>query len=108
MIKKTKKSGAKKYDSEKPRMDLLSPIAIKQLAKVLTFGANKYNGHNWRKGLCWSRLLGATLRHLFSFLGGQDRDPESGLSHMAHVMCNAMFLLEMEETHKDLDDRYKK
>lgn len=100
--------GAKKNDTEKRRMDLLSPIAIAKLADVLTFGAGKYDSNNWRKGLNWSRVLGATLRHLFSFLGGEDKDPESGISHLAHAMCNMMFLLEFEETHKELDDRYKR
>lgn len=100
--------GASKNDTEKPRMDLLSPIAITKLARVLTAGAKKYDGNNWRKGLEWSRVLGATLRHLFSYLGGEDKDLETGESHMASVMCNAMFLLEYEETHKELDDRYKK
>lgn len=100
--------GASKHDSAKVRMELLSPVALEELSKVLTFGAKKYASHNWRKGLVWSRLLGAALRHLLAFMGGQDKDPETGISHINHAMCNLMFLSEFEHTHPELDDRYKK
>ncbi len=96
-----------KYDGEKPRLELLSPIALLQISKVLTAGAKKYADHNWRKGFKWSRLLGAALRHILAFMGGEDKDPETGLSHLAHAGCCIIFLLEHEATHKELDDRYK-
>jgi hypothetical protein len=98
--------GGLKYDDDKPRMELLDPYAIEELAKVLTFGANKYAAHNWRKGLAKSRLIAAALRHLFAYLAGQDKDPETGLSHVAHAMCCCMFLLGLEHR-PDLDDRWK-
>lgn len=98
--------GGLKYDGEKPRMDLLDPYAIEQLAKVLTFGASKYAAHNWRQGLHKSRLIAAGLRHLFAYLGGQDTDPETGLSHAAHAMCCCMFILGLEHR-PELDDRWK-
>lgn len=100
-------SVATKYDSDKVRLELLSPIALMEIGKVLTQGAKKYEDHNWRKGFKWSRLLGAALRHLMAFIGGQDKDPETGLSHLAHLGCCVLFLLEHEVTHKELDDRYK-
>ena len=96
-----------KFDAGKVRTDLISPVAINELAKVLTFGAKKYADNNWRKGLQWSRVLGAALRHILAYMGGQDKDPETGLSHLAHAFCCLMFLLEYEITHKELDDRYK-
>jgi hypothetical protein len=97
---------AMKHDSEKVRMDLLDPAAIEKLAQVLTFGAKKYEAHNWRRGISKSRLLGAALRHLFSYMRGEDNDPESGLSHVAHAMCCCMFLLGLEKR-TELDDRWK-
>lgn len=100
-------SDALKYDKEKPNMSLLSSIAILELTKVLDFGAKKYADHNWRKGTKFSRLLAAALRHIFAYLGGESKDPESGLSHLAHAMCCLMFLLELEVTKPHLDDRYK-
>ncbi len=97
----------KKNDSEKPRVELLSSIALIEIAKVMTFGAKKYDSHNWRGGIAWSRVLGAALRHLLAFLGGESKDPETGLSHLAHLACCTMFLLEYQVTHPELDDRYK-
>jgi len=95
-----------KHDQHKIRMELLSPIALEKIAQVLTFGAQKYADHNWRKGIKWSRVLGAALRHLFAWARGEDKDPETGLSHLAHAGCCIMFLLEYELTHKNLDDRF--
>lgn len=106
-VQETINSTARKDDKEKIRLELLSPIALNAIGEVLTSGAKKYADHNWRHGFKWSRLLGAALRHLLAFIGGQDKDPETGLSHIAHLGCCVMFLLEHEITHKDLDDRYK-
>ena len=36
-----------KYDSVKPRMNLLPPKAIVEVSKVLTFGAEKYDAENY-------------------------------------------------------------
>jgi len=96
-----------KDDSEKNRLDLLSSRWIEGVGHVLTFGAKKYEAHNWRKGIKFSRLLGACFRHLFAFLRGEDKDPETGLSHLLHASCCLMFLFELSETKPELDDRYK-
>jgi hypothetical protein len=96
-----------KHDADKLPMHLLSTEALEQVAAVLQFGAQKYVANNWRKGFVWSRPLSAALRHLLAFNAGEDRDPESGLSHLAHAACCVMFLLEFEKTHRELDDRYK-
>ena len=99
-------SGGIKHDAEKVRMELLDPYAMEQLAAVLTFGAKKYAAHNWRLGIRKGRLIAALLRHTFQYLKGEDKDPETGLSHIAHAMCCCMFILGLE--HRiDLDDRYK-
>ena len=100
-------TGALKFDSDKLPLHLLSTEALNQTAAVLKFGALKYAEHNWRKGFAWSRPISAALRHITAFNAGEDCDPESGLSHLAHAMCCIMFLLEFEKTHKELDDRWK-
>lgn len=96
-----------KHDQEKPDMSLLSSTALVKIAQVMTFGKKKYSAHNWRGGFVWSRVLSAAMRHLVAYIGGEDKDPETGLSHLAHCGCCIQFLLEFEETHKELDDRYK-
>jgi len=105
-ILSTFKTEGKKFDGGKVRVDLLSPIAMEEIAKVMTFGATKYGDNNWRKGIAWSRVLGALLRHTFAFMRGEDNDPETGICHLAHAGCCIMFLLEYQNTHKELDDRY--
>lgn len=97
----------RKNDTDKPPMSLLDRYALEQIANVLAFGAKKYAKHNWRKGLEYSRLLDAALRHLLAFADGEDNDPESGLSHIAHAGCCVMFLLWMSKNRTDLDDRHK-
>lgn len=98
---------AMKFDGDKLPVNLLSTEALNQTAAVLKFGADKYHAHNWRDGFVWSRPLAAAMRHIMAFNDGEDRDPESGLSHLAHAACCIMFLLEFEKTHPELDDRYK-
>jgi hypothetical protein len=106
-IKKQFTGTALKFDDGKLPLHLLSTEAMNQTAAVLQFGADKYAAHNWRKGFVWSRPLAAAMRHITAFNAGEDKDPESGLSHLAHAACCIMFLLEFEKTHKELDDRYK-
>jgi len=96
-----------KHDQGKPDMSLLSHIGLVKIAEVMTFGSKKYSRDNWRGGFAWSRPLAAAARHLYAYIGGEDKDPETGLSHLAHCACCLLFVLEFEETHKELDDRYK-
>jgi hypothetical protein len=102
----TNESG-QKLDTDKPPMDLLDRYALEQIARVLDFGARKYSHHNWRGGIRYSRLIAAAMRHLTAYNDGEDTDPETGLSHIAHLGCCVMFLLWMEKQRPDLDDRWK-
>lgn len=99
--------GGVKFDSDKPRMELIDSYAAEELAKVLTFGAEKYAADNWRKGISYRRLIAAALRHTFALLRGEDNDAETGLSHAAHLMCCAMFLVWTVKHRPDMDDRWK-
>lgn len=94
-----------KYDSEKPRLDLLDWDALEGLALGLTFGANKYGANNWRGGINNSRLIASLLRHLSAIQRGEDLDPESGLPHIDLVGCNWMFLSYNFKHNEHLDDR---
>lgn len=99
-----------KYDSGKPRMDLVRPEFVEGVADVLGFGAAKYASWNWAKGIHYSRLIAAAERHINAFKKGEDLDPESGLSHLYHASCCLMFLSCFEEwkDSQGLDDRYKR
>ena len=86
-----------KFDSEKPRMDLLPPKAIFEVAKVLGFGAEKYGPENWRLlDNLQGRYTAGALRHIFAHMDGEELDPESGTSHLAHALCCLLFKLEIE------------
>ncbi len=95
-----------KNDKEKVRLDLLPSKWIVGVGDVLTFGASKYAPNNWMKGIALSRLLGACLRHVFAFLGGEDKDPETGLSHLCHASCCLAFAFELyDKMPESVDDR---
>ena len=96
-----------KFDIGKVPLELLPVEALIEIAKVMAFGAEKYGRHNWRKGMAWSRLVGAILRHLFAWMLGEDKDPESGLSHLAHAGCDLLFLLTYELKELGTDDRFQ-
>lgn len=98
----------KKDDREKTRLDLISPWAMEGLGQVLTYGARKYDDNNWRKGMKWSRLIGAAKRHLAEFEKGVDIDPESGMPHIDHAMACIHFLSEYQKLTNGTDDRWGK
>ena len=88
-----------KHDSGKPLMGAVPPNALLALARVLTFGAEKYGRDNWRQvGNAETRYLDAALRHINAYQRGEAADPESGESHLAHAVCSLMFMLELRES----------
>lgn len=97
-----------KFDDQKIPLQLIPGNALLEVGKVLGYGARKYAAHNWRAGLAYSRLMGACLRHATAFNEGEDLDPETGLSHIAHLATEALFLLEfITKNSAHLDDRFR-
>jgi hypothetical protein len=76
----------------KGRYDLISPIMIERLAKLLQRGAEKYNDRNWEKGMPLSVYMDSGMRHLFKFLEGH-RDED----HLIAAIWNLQALLHIEE-----------
>jgi hypothetical protein len=97
-----------KHDFGKVPLELLPTEALREVAKVLDFGQRKYDPWNWKKGMKWSRLYGAMLRHLFAWSEREEQDPETGLSHLAHAGCCLTFLLTYEILGLGTDDRWSK
>lgn len=96
-----------KYDGNKVRYDLLPPELMHGVADILTFGAKKYSARNWEKGMEWGRVYGALQRHLWAWWSGEDKDPETGKSHLWHAGCCIAFLMAYEERGVGTDDRPK-
>lgn len=83
-----------KYDGGKPPWHLLAWDAIRLVVLVLAFGAKKYADRNWERGIAHSRTFAAAQRHLFAwYQDREDNDPETGLHHLAHAICELMFAL---------------
>ena len=89
-----KATAAVKYDDNKPDWSLVPFESLEGMVKVLEFGAKKYDNWNWTNdsGFSYTRVLRSCLRHIFSYMRGEDNDPESGLSHIHHAMCNLLFI----------------
>lgn len=96
-----------KADNGKVRMSLLMTQfadLLEDTAGVLTFGAEKYPrpplDDSWKDvpgGIV--RYQDALYRHLTSvFAKGERLDPESGRHHLAHAMCNILFLHHLLES----------
>ena len=84
-----------KFDANKLDWSLIPWDSVEEILKVLEFGKVKYSSWNWAtgEGFKYTRVFNSLLRHLFSWIRGEDNDPESGLSHLAHAGCNVFFLL---------------
>lgn len=98
-------SGVKLDDGKLP-MHLLPPEAIDALAERLQVGMRKYQERNWEKGIVFSRLFSATMRHLLAFWRGEDIDKDDGLCHLSGVLINVAFMISFTRRGRtDLDDR---
>lgn len=96
-----------RYNNGKLKWSLVDYNALEPLVEVLEFGSKKYNPHNWKKGLLVTNICDSMLRHIYSFLNGENLDEESKLSHVGHILANAMFLSYMLKNKPELDNRYK-
>jgi hypothetical protein len=99
-------TGGVKDNRGKAPIDLLPSRPLVAAAEIMAFGADKYKPHNWRLGLSWSQTWSSLQRHLLAFNDGEELDPETGKSHLAHAMCQLMFLTEYSLTGTGTDDRW--
>lgn len=92
-------NGGVKETLGKLRWTLLPWIAIKEVVKVLEYGAKKYDEDNWKK-VEPQKYKEAAFRHWIAYVEGEKLDPETGYSHLAHLACDILFLLWFEVTGK--------
>ena len=90
----------------KPPLHLIPPAAEILESVVMGLGARKYGPCNWRHtNVRASVYIAAARRHLAQWFDGQDDDPESGVSHLAHARACLGVLLDAIATGHAVDDR---
>lgn len=101
-----------KYDTEKPRMDLVLrgfSHAIEDVANVGTYGALKYTDDGWQtvdNGI--ERYLSAMIRHYIKYRQGEMYDAESVLPHLSHMAWNALAVLELWRSNQTASNNFHK
>lgn len=88
-----------KLDAGKTRVALVLggfPLALMEVAKVGTFGANKYTARGWETvPNAIERYDDASGRHMLKEQAGELTDPDSNLMHRAHRAWNELAVLEL-------------
>ena len=98
-LKRFPSGAVRSPDADNERYDLISPIALRRLARTYAEGAKKYGDYNWLKGIPGSDLVNRIIRHLMLFLlGDQSED------HLAHAAWNIFALIHFQETKPELLD----
>ena len=93
----TATSGGRKFDVNKLEYGLVPPIGFKAVVEILTIGAQKYERDNWKHVPdAKRRYFDAAMRHLWDWKSGEKYDEETSKNHLAHAICNLMFLLEKD------------
>jgi hypothetical protein len=84
-----------KNDAGKLRIDLFSPFFIEAVSAVQTKVVvdGDYPERNWEDGMHWSRLFGATMRHMWRWWMGEELDQKTKLPHLWHAGCCIMYLV---------------
>ena len=92
----------------KTPLALIPPISMEKIALVHKLGATKYGAYNWREtGVSATTYVNAMMRHLNAWRDGEDLDPESGISHLAHIACSCNIMLDADFCGTLVDDRHK-
>ena len=98
-----------KFDDKKLMWELLPMEVVEKIVEILTHGAKKYKPNNWKHVKPFEdRYYAALMRHLVAWRKNESVDPDSGYLHLAHVGCNAIFLLYNELNKENKDERSKK
>jgi hypothetical protein len=98
-IKTEEVSKGIKFDKGKLQYTLVPPYALREVARNLTAGLDKYKErNNWQRVPdAQQRYMDALMRHFEAVRLGEIYDTESSaenMPHMAAVAVNALFLLE--------------
>lgn len=89
-------------------LSVIPTAALLHLGEVMKLGAKKYGPFNWRETpVPAETYMDAAMRHLLSWQDGEDLDPESGMSHLGHVMACMAIIIDAKENGMLDDNRPK-
>lgn len=97
-------NNAIKDDGGKVRISDVPLDVLLTVSKAFTDGGNRYGKYNYSKGMEWSRYFDASMRHMISFMTGEDID-ESGNHHVDHAIASLMMLKHSINNGVGIDDR---
>lgn len=93
----TEKTEFVKADDGKLKWSLMPFEQLEDVVKVLQNGALKYSPDNWKKCDDPKRYKDALMRHTVAYMKGEKVDKEDNISHLAHAICNCLFLMWMDD-----------
>ncbi len=98
-----------KNDAGKTEWSLIPFEQLEYAARVLMEGAKKYSVDNWKKCDDLKCYKDALMRHVFSYINGEKIDSKAkggdGLPHLAHAICNCLYLLWFDDNSEtEFDD----
>lgn len=80
--------------------------ALPELVLACEEGGFKYGKHNYDGSDIFATVyLDAIFRHHLKFMLGEDRDPETGVHHLAYIAANALISLQATIRGRLIDDR---
>lgn len=94
------------FGVRKPSAQFIPPVALIEESVVMALGAAKYGAFNWQDDpVDATTYYSAAIRHLLQWFSGEERDAESGASHLAHVRACMAILIDAQASGKLIDDR---
>lgn len=91
-----------KADGGKPHPSYVPVAGIKSVMAVREFGTQKYKDPNNWKSVSLHRYHEALLRHVLAMWENPLAvDPESGLRHLDHILCNGFFMAALIDEEND-------
>lgn len=120
-IKETRKTGRREdvpvipqsnpkqqYGDLKLKHQLVPAAAMNAIARGLEEGAKKYGPYNWRdQPVELMTYVGATLRHLFAWIEGEEIDPDSkaGKHHLDGAIADLAIIIDAIKADTFIDNR---
>ena len=95
-------------NDNKPRFELITPIALYRIAMHYTNGAKKYGDDNWAKGQPLRRYIESAERHLWKEkMGYIDEDHAAAFIWNGLAYLHTKMMIEVGDLPEELDNMPK-